>query len=175
MKTEQLCRAWRWKVSFMYGHVYPRCPHSFDELHYNNNNSCQQFSAKIYSAQALTSNWFWVGPQAPQHFIHPFVYQPACTTLGLTNAHNQTNRVSGVDDTSLWGAYLGVLSDTPTECVTQYVQHPIPEMNTTHHACTKLDTQKQTWYHLAPKLCHKTVRDMSSLNFFSFLKAFISC
>ena len=30
---------------------------------------------------ALTSNRFWVGPQAPQPFIYPFVYQPTCTTL----------------------------------------------------------------------------------------------
>jgi len=49
----------------------------------------------------LTSNQFGVGPQAPQPFIYPFVYLPTCTTLGLPHARNQTNRVSGVDSTSL--------------------------------------------------------------------------
>ena len=82
------------------------------ELLYSN--SWQQFSA-------YTSNRFWVGPQAPQPFI---VYKPTCTTLGLTRARNQVNRVSGVDSTSLWGAYLGVLSDTLTECVTQCANVP---------------------------------------------------
>ena len=68
------------------------------ELHYSN--SYQQFSAYIYSTHVLTSNPFWVGPQAPQPL---FVYQPTCTTLRLTHAHNQMNRVSGVDSTSLRG------------------------------------------------------------------------
>ena len=40
---------------------------------------------------ALTSNQSWVGPQAPQPFIYPFVYQPTCTTLGVTRACNQMN------------------------------------------------------------------------------------
>ena len=101
-------------------HIGPQLPQQSQhhthlmELHYSN--SCKQFSACIYSTHALTSNWFWVGPQAPQPFI---AYQPTCTTLGLTHAHNHANRVSGVDTTSLWGAYSGVLSDTSTECVTQ--------------------------------------------------------
>ena len=68
------------------------------ELHYNN--SYQQFSAYIYSTHVLTSNPFWVGSQAPQPL---FVYQPTCTTLRLTHAHNRMNRVSGVDSTSLRG------------------------------------------------------------------------
>ena len=55
------------------------------ELHYSN--SCQQFSAYIYSTHALTSNWFWVGPQAPQPFIGASLSEPhtsrtqACPTL----------------------------------------------------------------------------------------------
>ena len=55
-------------------------------------------------------------------FIYPFVYLPTCTPLGLTHAHNQTNMVSGVESTSLWGAYpvswvthpLSVLPSIPT-------------------------------------------------------------
>ena len=85
------------------------------ELHYSN--SCRQFSVCIYSTHVLLR--FWVDPQAPQSFIYPFVYQPTCTALGLTRARNQTNRMSGVDSTSLCGAYPGVLHDTPTEFVTQ--------------------------------------------------------
>ena len=40
---------------------------------------------------ALTSNRSWVGPQAPQPFIYPFVYQPTYTTLEVTRARNQMN------------------------------------------------------------------------------------
>ena len=40
---------------------------------------------------ALTSNLSWVGPQAPQPFIYPFVHQPTCTTVGVTCARNQMN------------------------------------------------------------------------------------
>ena len=82
------------------------------------------FSAYIYTTHALPSNRFWVGSQTPQRFIYPFVYQPTYTTVSLTRAHNQANRVSGVDSTSLWRAYPGVLSDTPTECVTQCANIP---------------------------------------------------
>ena len=64
------------------------------ELHYSK--SCQQFSAYIYSIHVLTSNRFWVGSQAPQPFVYPFVYLPTCTVLGLPRACNQMNRVSGV-------------------------------------------------------------------------------
>ena len=88
------------------------------ELHYSN--SCQQFSACIYSTHALTSNQFSVCPQASQPFIYPFVYQSSY--MHNTRAHScmQPNEQSEwVDSTSLWGAYPGVLSDTPTECVTQ--------------------------------------------------------
>jgi len=65
---------------------------------------------------------FW--PTGSSVFIYPF---------GLTHAHNQTNRVSGVDSTNL----LGVLSDTPTECVTQCAYVPsmklIPDTMQTMH------------------------------------------
>ena len=49
--------------------------------------------------------------------LYPFLYQPTCTSIGFTCAHNQANRASGVDITSLWGAYPGVLSDTPMHWV----------------------------------------------------------
>ena len=82
-------------------------------------------AANIYTTHALTIiNRFWVSPQAPQPFIYPFVYQPTCTTVSLTHAHNQANRVSEVDSTSLWRAFPQVLSDTPTECVTQLINVP---------------------------------------------------
>ena len=60
-------------------------------------------------------------------FIYPFVYKPTCATLGLTLAHNQMDRVNGVDSTSLRGAYPGVRSGTPTECVTQCAN--VPSLN----------------------------------------------
>ena len=65
------------------------------ELQYNN--SCQQFSAYIYSTHALTSNPVWVGWQAPQPICIP-------TYMHITLAHSCTkpNRVSVVDGTSLW-------------------------------------------------------------------------
>ena len=56
---------------------------------------------------------------------HLSIFVPTtCTTLGLTYAHNQMNRVSGMDSKSFWGAYPGVVSDTPTECVTQCANVP---------------------------------------------------
>ena len=73
-------------------------------------------------------------PQAPQSFIYLFVYQATYTTLGLTCARNKMNRVSGMDSRSFWGTYPGILSDTPTECVTQCANVLISEMNTRHHA-----------------------------------------
>ena len=91
--------------------------------------AANNFRLTFYSTHA-TSNRFWVSPQAPQPFIYPFVYQPTCTTLGLTRARNQTNRMNGVDSTSLRGG---------PEWLTHWVcypvcQRPIPEMNTRHHA-----------------------------------------
>ena len=55
-------------------------------------------------------------------------------TLGLTRAHNHTNKVSGVNTTTLSGAYPGVLSDTLTECVTQCANVPSLKQNTKYHA-----------------------------------------
>ena len=53
----------------------------------------------------------------------------------LTRAHNPANKVSGVDSKSLWGAYPGVLSDTPMHWVCYPVyQCPIPETNSRNHA-----------------------------------------
>ena len=57
-------------------------------------------------------------------FIQPMHLLVIHFGLGFTRAHNQANRVSGVDSTSLWGAYPGVLSDTPTECVSQCANIP---------------------------------------------------
>ena len=61
---------------------------------------------------------------APRPFIYPFVYQPTSTTLGLSRGHNPTNRVSGVDTTSLWGPYPRVLSDTPIVLPSVPMFHP---------------------------------------------------
>ena len=79
------------------------------ELHYSN--SCHQFSAYSPSTNALTSNQFWVGPQASQPFIYPFVYQLTCATLGLTRACNQTNR------------WVAQTSEGPT--LGSWVTHPL--------------------------------------------------
>ena len=115
-------------------------PHTFDR------SALQQQLPTIFSLHllnpSLTNNQFWVGPQAPQPFICPFVYQHTCTTLGFTHAHNQTNRVSGVDSRSLW-AYPGVLSDTLTECATQCA-NVIAETNTRHHANHALSRIRET-------------------------------
>ena len=59
-------------------------PTSTTWIELNYSNSCQQFSAYIYTTHALAGNQFWVGPQVPQPFIYPFVYQPTCTTVGLS-------------------------------------------------------------------------------------------
>ena len=113
------------------------------ELQYSN--SCQQFSAYIYSTHALTSNPFWVGWQAPQLICIP-------TYMHITLAHSCTkpNRVSVVDGTSLWRS----LPSGP-EWHTHWVCYPvcqcsIPEISTRHHAkqCTKQDMWNQTRYHL---------------------------
>ena len=80
----------------------------------------------------------------------------------------RSTHVSGVDSRSLWGVYLWVLSDTPTECVTQcaasslgyWVTHPLsvlPSVPTSHpwnkthhtnHALSRTCAWNQTWYHL---------------------------
>ena len=56
--------------------------------------------------------------------------------------------VSEVGSWSLWGAYPGVLSDTPTECVTQCANVPSLKQNTRHHALSRICALNQTWYHL---------------------------
>jgi len=55
------------------------------ELHYSN--SCQQFSAYVYSIHALTSNRFWVGPLASQPFIYPICVP---TYIHNTRTHSCT-------------------------------------------------------------------------------------
>ena len=110
-----------------------------------------------------------IGQQLLQQNQHhrPFMYQPTCTTLGLTRAHNQTNKVSGVDSTGLWGAYPGVLSDTPTDCVTQCANVP-------HQTPCKLCTKwNQMWCHVhlrATLFYNKTVQGMSSLKTSSIIR-----
>ena len=95
-------------------------------------------------------------------FIYPFVYLPTCTPLGLTHARNQTNMVSGVESTSLWGAYpaswvthsLSVLPSMP-------MSHPWKK----HQTPCKMWNQK--WLYLritfVTQLYHKTAWGMSSL------------
>ena len=74
----------------------------------------------------------------------------------------------------LWGAYPGVLSDTPTECVTIV---PSLKQNTRHHvnhALSGICAWIQTWYHLHLRatlfhnLYHRTARGMSSLKTSTF-------
>ena len=88
--------------------------------------------------------------------------------------------VSGVDSRSHWGVYPGVLSDTPTECVTQCANVPSLKQNTRHHANHALSrtcARNQMCYHLHlrvtffQQLYHKTVRGMSSLKTSSVLCA----
>ena len=79
--------------------------------------------------------------------------------------------VSEVGSWSVWGAYPGVLSDTPTECVTQCVIVPCLKQNTRHHAsCTKQDMCMKPNIipltpqgHFVPQLYHRTARGLSSL------------
>ena len=81
-------------------------------------------------------------------FIYPFVYQPTCTTVSVTHARNQANRMSGVDNASegptlaSWETHpLSVLPSVPTS-------HPWNEHQTPCKPCTKQDMWNQTWYHL---------------------------
>jgi len=46
-------------------------------------------SAYVFTTHAFTNNLFWVGLQAPQPFIYPFVYQSTCTTVGLAYPSEQ--------------------------------------------------------------------------------------
>ena len=82
-------------------------------------------------------------PMGSSTFSYPFVYKPIYTraTLGLTLAHNQMNSVSGVDSTSLRGAYslgswvthpLSMLPSVPTS-------HPGNTHQTPCKSCTKQD------------------------------------
>jgi len=137
------------------------------ELHYSN--SCQQFSAYIYSIHALTSNRFWVGPQAPQPFIYPFVYQPTCTTLGLICACNQMNRVSGVDSRSLPGSWV-----THSRVCYPVSQCPIPETNTRHHALSRIHETKLKWLDLRATLFHNYTRKQRGVSLHWRLLVFAS-
>jgi len=84
--------------------------------------------------------------------------------------------VSGVDSRSLWGTYPGVLSDTPTECVTQCAIVPPLKQNTRHHAnhalsktCMKPNVIPLTPQgHFVPQFYHRTARGLSSLKTSSF-------
>ena len=67
------------------------------ELHYSNSRQMLTFIQPM----TLLAIDFGLAHSAPQPFIYLFVYQPTSTTLGLTRARNQVNRVSGVDSTSL--------------------------------------------------------------------------
>jgi len=79
--------------------------------------------------------------------------------------------VSGVDSRSLWGVYPWVLSDTPTECVTQCANVPSLKQNTRHHTnhalsrtCMQLNVIPFTPQgHFFQQLYHKTARGLSSL------------
>ena len=71
-------------------------------------------------------------------------------TQHVSTFHTHIN-VSGVDSRGLWGAYPWVLSDTPTECVTQCTIVPSLKQNTRHyanHALSRICARNQTWYHL---------------------------
>ena len=100
------------------------------ELHYSN--SYQQFSAYIHSTLELTSNWFLVGPQAPQLFIYPFVYQP---TSCNTRAHSCTQPIEqyATKQTLGWVGWLAQASEGPT--LGSWVTHPLsvlPSVPTPH-------------------------------------------
>ena len=73
---------------------------------------------------------------------------------------NQVNRVSRVDSTSLLGAYPGVLSDTPTECVTQCAN--IPSLKHTPDTMQTMQTMHQAG-RVPKNTVHKTVQGMSLL------------
>ena len=98
------------------------------ELHYS---SCQQFQLTfIQPLHLLVINF----SLAHRLFSPSFLYQPTCTTLGLTCARNKIYRVSGVDSSSLWWPTLG-----------SWVTHPpsvLPSVPTFHlwskHMCLSL-------------------------------------
>ena len=110
-------------------------PRTFDGtalLHYSN--SCQQFTAYIYSTLALTSNRFWIGPQAPQPFVYLCVYQPTYTALGLTCAGNKW-WVGWIAQPSEEGTTLGSWVTHPlSECVTQCANVPYLKQNKNQQA-----------------------------------------
>ena len=147
-------------MSFVYAHsVCPRAPRT------------AKLSDKTHEHWIHPITWgnlevFVQRTQQNQHH-RPFMYQPTCTTLGLTRAHNQTNKVSGVDSTGLWGAYPGFLSDTPTDCVTQCANVP-------HQTPCKLCTKwNQMWCHVhlrATLFYNKTAQGMSSLKTSSIIR-----
>ena len=117
---------------------------------------CQQFQLTFIQSMFLLVIDFKLAHSLPQPFIYPFVYQPTCTTLGLTRVCNQRNRMSGsMDSTSLWGAYCGVLRTHPLS-VLPSVPTPIPETNTRHHANHALsriyETKHDTTCHFVPQL-----------------------
>ena len=74
--------------------------------------------------------------------IYLFVYQPTCTTLGLTRACNETNRVGRVEGPTLgsWVTHpLSVLPSVPTS-------YPWNKHQTPCKPCTKQGMWNQTWY-----------------------------
>ena len=98
-------------------------------------------ATNIYSTHALLVIHFWLAHRLLSLYLS-IVYQPTCTTLGLTHAHNQTNRVSGVDSTSLWGG-----PEWHTHWVCNPVsQCPIPgnEHQTQCKPCTKQNSWNQS-------------------------------
>ena len=81
--------------------------------------------------------------------------------------------MSGVDSRSLWGVYLWVLSDIPTECVTQCANVPSLKQNTRHHAnhaLSRICAWNQMWYHLHLRatLFHSYTIKQSSLKTSSY-------
>ena len=83
-------------------------------------------------------------------------------TLRLTHAHNQMNRVSGVDSTSL----REVLNDTPTAwmCANVPFLKQTPDiMQTMHWAGYVKPNVITPQGHFVPQLYHKTVWGVSSL------------
>ena len=116
------------------------------KLHYSNSKVANNFYLTlIYSTHALTSNPFWL----VHAFSYPFVYQPTCTTLGLTQVRNQTNRVSGVDSQTSEGPTLGSWVTQPLSVLPSVpTSHSWNQQQIPCKPCTKQDTWNQKWNHL---------------------------
>ena len=92
------------------------------EVHYNN--SCQEFSANIQPMRLLVIH-FWLAHRLFSLYLSICVE----TYMHNTRAHfctqvNEHGYLDGYYSTSLRWTYLGVLSDTPTECFTQCANVP---------------------------------------------------